>query len=123
MLAAALLVRMSAVRLDITVPLLNCFFSAFPMAVSKLDCFSHALETVSAPSVLASDLAFFFFPKSLGKKILHTLPRIIFSHPNLVCCLIPAVTSSPSFFSFHFPLVNSIVLDCMFVPPLPQFTR
>ena len=97
MLAAGLLVSMSAVTLDITVPLLNCFFSPFPTAVSRLNCFSHALERVSAPSVLASDPACFFFPKSLGKKILHTLPRIIFSHPNLACSLTPAVIRSPGF--------------------------
>lgn len=62
----------------------------------------------------------FFFSKSLGKKILSILPRIIFSHPNLACSLIPAVINSPSFFSFHFSLVISLFWAACSCLPSPS---
>ena len=53
-----MLVNMSTIMFDIIVPMSHCFFSPFPTAVSKLNSFSHALEIVSAPSVLESGFAF-----------------------------------------------------------------
>ena len=56
-----MLVNMSTIMFDIIVPMSHWFFSPFPTAVSKLNSFSHALEIVSAPSVLESGFAFILF--------------------------------------------------------------